>query len=64
MEDDIQFEKWMCWDNTKDTPTLIVVVLHSDETPPGGPCLVDYGLSIQWFDGEGIDNTNKDPLCR
>lgn len=25
--------------------------------------MVNDGLRIQWFDGEGIDNADEDPLC-
>lgn len=45
-------------------PTFVVVVFHSDDTSPGGTCVVDNGFDIQRFDCEGVNDPDKDPLWK
>lgn len=53
-----QYEK-LSW-----KPTFIVVVFHSEESSPGGTCVVHDGFDIQWFDCEGVNNPDRDPLWK
>lgn len=43
-------------------PTLIVMVFHSEDSSPGGPCVVDDGFDVQWFDCERVNDPDRDPL--
>lgn len=42
--------------------TFIVVVFHSEDSPPGGTCVVGDGFEIQWFDSEGVNDPDRNPL--
>lgn len=44
--------------------TFIVVVFHSEDSSPGGACVVDDGFDIQWFDCEGVNDPDRDPLWK
>lgn len=44
--------------------TFIVVVLYSEDSSPGGTCVIDDGFGIQWFDCEGVNNPDWDPLWK
>lgn len=37
-------------------PTFIVVVFHSEDSSPGGTCVVNDSFDIQWLDCEGVDD--------
>lgn len=45
-------------------PTFIVVVFHSEDSPPGGTCVVNDGFDIQWFDCEGVNDPDRNPLWK
>jgi len=44
--------------------TFIVVVLDSEDSSPGSTCVIDDGFDIQWFDCEGVNNPDWDPLWK
>lgn len=43
---------------------FIVVVFDSEASPACGTRVVDDGFSIQWFDSEGVDDPDRDPLWK
>lgn len=50
--------------NSLKEPTFIVVVFHSDDSSPSGTCVVSDGFGIQWFDCEGVNDPDGDPLWK
>ncbi len=44
--------------------TFIIVVFHSEDSSPGGTCVVHDGLYVQWFDCEGVNDPDRDPLWK
>lgn len=44
--------------------TFVVVVFYGQDSSPGGTRVVDDGFDIQWFDCEGVDDPDGDPLCK
>lgn len=43
---------------TKKQPTLLVVVLHSDDVSSGGSCTGQDGRGIQGLDGERVNHSD------
>lgn len=38
------------------------MVFHSEDSSPGGTCVVHDGFDIQRFDCERVDDPDRDPL--
>ena len=49
---------------SRGTRTFVVVVFHGDDAALGGAGVVDDGFGVQWFDGEGVDHPDIDPLWK
>lgn len=53
-----QYQQLLC------KPTFIVMVFHGEDSSLGGTCIIDDGFDIQWFDCEGVNDPDGDPLWK